>query len=157
MKETTNYFNLYSLPFVFPLSMSLSSAINSFNNSFVLVSFNPRLPTISAVLCHSPSFNSNRLISSYYLTYIFQIYYFTSKTSQGSRRSGISWVVSFIQTPLCKVVFMYLEMLSLLKQFIYVLFSISFCFSPSYCHPNLTLLFDCQANNSIFFYNVPFL
>ena len=62
-KKATNYFNLYNLPFVFPLSMSLSSAINSFNNSFVLVSFNPRLSAISAVLCHSPSFNNFKIFS----------------------------------------------------------------------------------------------
>ena len=62
-KKATNYFNLYNLPFVFPLSMSLSSAINSFNSSFVLVSFNFRLSAISAVLCHSPSFNNFKIFS----------------------------------------------------------------------------------------------
>ena len=62
-KKATNYFNLYNLPFVLPLSMSLSSAINSFNNSFVLVSFNPRLSAISAVLCHSPSFYNFKIFS----------------------------------------------------------------------------------------------
>ena len=69
----------------------------------------------------------------------------TKKIPTKSINTGFVGIYLFIQTLLCKVVFMYLEMLSLPKQFIYVLLSISFLlFSffllSFYCHPNLTLL-----------------
>ena len=124
--------------------MSLSSAINSFLNSFVLVSFNPRLPAISAVLCHSPSLNSNRLVPSYSLTYIFQIYYFLQKRAKKAEDPaflGSYHLFKLAEFGLIQFVLMQLSILCCIDNsyIFHSLFFVSHIFSTNpvpllYCH-----------------------